>query len=188
MKLTRLGLASLVLALGAANSSAQVKAMDLTEMVTVCDHAVYGQIVSKQVRRIDASEKTQGRDLYYTTLTIAGRSLEDGTAVQVDVSYPGGFVSEEEGYWHSESPGDDETKIGSHIVAFYKWMPAMGGAHTTNWLYANHGGIYQSVQGPKGALVLGRGPGYAVKKNLQVTDLEKSVQRIRLEDAQRKSK
>ena len=185
MKLLSLGLASLALALTASSTTAQVKAMDLPEMVQACDHAVYGQILSKKVSRVDG---TDGYPRYFTTLTIAGRTMDDGTAVQVDVSYPGGFLSEDEGYWHSESPGDDETKVGSHIIAFYKWMPAMGGAHTTNWLYANHGGLYQSVQGPKGALVLGRGKGYAVAKNLQVTDLEKAVRQIRIEDAQRKNK
>ena len=178
-------LVAALLCVATPTTNAQVKAMDLTEMVGVCDHGVYGQIIGKKVSRVDAED---GRILYYTTMTIEGRMLADGTPIKIDVSYPGGFVSEEEGYWHSESPGDDETKVGSHIVAFYKWFNGMGEAHTTNWLYANHGGLYQSVEGPQGSMVLGRGKGYAVSKNIRVTDLEKAVKQIRLEDAKRKNR
>ena len=169
----------------ASSTTAQVRALDLTEMVEVCDNAVYGQILSKHVSRLEAED---GRILYFTTLTVEGRLLTDGTPVRVDVSYPGGFINENEGYWHSESPGDEETRVGSRIVAFYKWFDGMGGAHATNWLYANHGGLYQSVDGPKGAMVLGRGQGYAVSKNLRVNDLEASVKRIRADQARRKNR
>ena len=169
----------------AGSTNAQVRALNLSEMVEACDHGVYGQILSKRVSRIDAED---GRVLYFTTMTLEGRQLSDGTPVRIDVSYPGGFISEEEGYWHSESPGAEETRVGSHIVAFYKWFDGMGGAHATNWLYANHGGLYQSVEGPQGSMVLGRGNGYAVSRNLRVTDLEASVRQLRIEQARRRNR
>lgn len=166
-------------------AGAQVRALTLSEMVEVADQGVVGQILSKRVARIDAPD---GRTLYYTTMTLGGRLLADGTPIQVDVSFPGGFVSEEEGYWHSESPGADETVVGSWIVAFYKWTPGMGGALNANWLYANHGGLFRTLEGPGGQVVLGRGQGYAVAKNVRVLDLEQSVKQIRVEQAQKKSR
>ena len=181
----KLLLAALCASFGTLGVHAQVRSLDLSEMVAVSDRGVYGQIVSKRVSRVDAAD---GRVLYFTTMTIEGRHLSDGTPVRIDVSYPGGFVSEEEGYWHSESPGNEETRVGSHIVAFYKWFNGMGEAHATNWLYANHGGLYQTVEGPKGSMVLGRGQGYAVSKNVRVTDLEASVKQIRAEQAKQRNR
>ena len=183
--LVRAALSALALAVGASALGAQVRALTLSEMVEVADQGVFGQILSKRVTRLDALD---GRTLYYTSMTIEGRQLADGTPVRVEVAFPGGFIHEEEGYWHSESPGADETRVGSEIIAFYKWTPGMGGALEANWLYANHGGLFRTVQGPSGHVVLGRGDGYAVAKNVRLTDLDQAVAKIRVEQAQKKSR
>lgn len=183
--LVRAALTALALAAGASALGAQVRALTLSEMVEVADQGVFGQILSKRVTRLDALD---GRTLYYTSMTIEGRQLADGTPVRVEVAFPGGFINEEEGYWHSESPGADETRVGSEIIAFYKWTPGMGGALEANWLYANHGGLFRTVQGPSGHVVLGRGDGYAVAKNVRLTDLDQAVAKIRVEQAQKKSR
>ena len=107
---------------------------------------------------IDAEEEF----FYFTTMTIEGSLLGDGTAVTVDVSFPGGFINEEEGVWNSESPSADETAVGQRIVAFYTWHGGIGGRNEANWLHTNHGGLYRTVEGPSGRVVLGRGQGYAV--------------------------
>ena len=41
------------------------------------DGAVYGEITARTVFRVD--DRVQGPELYFTTLTIEGRSLVDGT-------------------------------------------------------------------------------------------------------------
>ena len=164
---------------------AQVRALTLSEMVEVADQGVFGQILSKRVQRLDALD---GRTLYYTTMVVEGRQLADGTPVRVEVAFPGGFINEEEGYWHSESPSADETRVGSEIIAFYKWSPGMGGALDANWLYANHGGLFRTVAGPADHVVLGRGEGYAIAKNMRLSDLDQSVAKIRVEQAQKKSR
>ena len=166
-------------------ATAQVRALTLSEMVEVADQGVFGQILSKRVQRLDALD---GRTLYYTTLVVEGRQLADGTPVRVEVAFPGGFINEEEGYWHSESPSADETRVGSEIIAFYKWSPGMGGALDANWLYANHGGLFRTVAGPADHVVLGRGEGYAIAKNIRLNDLDQSVAKIRVEQAQKKSR
>ena len=63
----------LAVAAFATPAAAQVKAMDLPEMVSVADQAVHGRILSKRVARIDAPD---GRTLYYTTMTVEGRLLD----------------------------------------------------------------------------------------------------------------
>ena len=77
-----LGLATLLMAVVAPAASAQIKKFDLDEMVEVMDGAVYGEIVATQSFRIDTPEEPE---LYFTTITVEGRSLVDGSAVTVDV-------------------------------------------------------------------------------------------------------
>ena len=178
-KLYPLALGTLVLAITGTLGVAQIKAYTLDEMVGEADQAVHGQIVGSRVFRVDHA--IDGPELYFTTLTIQGTLLADGTAVTVDVTYNGGFISEDEGVFNSEAPIADDVKIGNRIVAFYKWSDNLGGDVAGNALMASHGGLYRTVEGPSDAVVLGRGEGYAVRNNVSVSDLESAVRRIRLD-------
>ena len=156
---------------------AQIKAYTLDEMVGEADQAVHGQIVASRVFRVDHA--VDGPELYFTTLTIQGTLLADGTAVTVDVTYNGGFISEDEGVFNSEAPIADDVKIGNRIVAFYKWSDNLGGDVAGNALMASHGGLYRTVEGPSDSVVLGRGEGYALAFNTKVGDLDRAIRTIR---------
>ena len=54
-----------------------------------------------------------------------------------------------------------------------------------NRLYASHGSFYRTVEGPQGLVVLGRGEGYAVNKNIQLSSLRSATRSI-LEEAAKK--
>ena len=54
----------------------------------------------------------------------------------------------------------------------------MGGGVWANGLYASHGGLYRTVQGPSGPVVLGRGTGYAIARNVKLADLSTAVRTI----------
>jgi hypothetical protein len=97
------------------------------------------------------------------------------------VTFPGGFVDEENGVHNSEAPSDDDIKIGNVVVAFYKWSDNMGGDVAANALYASHGGLYRTVDGPTGTVVLGRGEGYAIESNKSVEALATAIQSIVVE-------
>ena len=159
-------------AFGAA-SPAQIKSLTLEEMVATADGAVYGQITSSYVRRADSAQ--DGPELFYTTLTIQGRSLVNGQPLTVEVTFRGGFVNETEGVYNSEAPAADDVKVGKTVVAFYRWSDDLGGGMPANALVAAHGGVYRTVDGPRGAAVLGRGEGYAIGANVRVANLELAV-------------
>lgn len=163
-----LGLSSLGLA--------QIKKYTLDEMVAEMDNAVQGEIVDSHVFRVD--HPVDGPELYFTTLTIQGRSLVDGVPLTVDVTYHGGFLSQDEGVHNSEAPAADDVRLGSQVVAFYTWTDNMGGGVAANALIAAHGGLYRTLQGPAGAVVLGRGEGYALQSNVQLTVLDAEVTRV----------
>ena len=168
-----LGLTALALGTAGALGYAQIKELSLPEMVEACDDAVYGEIVGSHVFRVD--HPSDGDQLYFTTLTIEGRLLGDGSPITVDVTHHGGFIGEEEGVYNSEAPSRDDTRLGNRVVVFYDWTNNMGGGVAANAIVASHGGLYRTLNGPKGPIVMGRGTGYALETNLRLTHLERAV-------------
>ena len=181
-----LGLSAVILAFAGTAGLAQIKELTLPEMVADTDDAVFGEIVGSHVFRVD--HPTDGAELYFTTLTIEGSSLVDSTPLTVDVTFMGGFIDEENGVWNSEAPSADDVKIGNRVVAFYKWQDNMGGDVAANALYAMHGGLYRTVAGPRGTMVLGRGNGYAVSKNVKLADLDKAITSLKIDPDQQGGK
>src|SRR5262249_39431009 len=118
-RLPRLWWAALLLGATAAVSPAQIKSFTLEEMVRTADQAVDGQIIASRVFRVDSPQV--GPDLYYTRITIQGRTLADGRPTTVDVTFRGGFINETEGVFNSEAPAADDVKLGRRVVAFYRW-------------------------------------------------------------------
>ena len=102
-------LPALALAAAGTVGLAQIERLTLDQMVQKTDNAVAGTIVKSKVFRVD--HPIDGPELYFTTLTIRGKSLFDSSPLQVDVTFPGGFISETEGVWNSEAPTADEIKI-----------------------------------------------------------------------------
>lgn len=170
------GLAAVTLAASALVSTAQIERLSLDQMIAKTDNSVVGEIVAKKVFRVD--HPVDGPDLFFTSLTVRGRSMVDGQVVLAEVTWPGGFISAEEGVYNSEAPTEDETRIGNEVVVFYFWNDNMGGAVAGNMLQASHGGIYRVVKTSQGHVTLGKGAGYAIEKNWKLVDLDQEVRRI----------
>ena len=151
---------------------AQVVRLDLAGLVRRTDDAVYGEVVARRVFRV---LDEGGEPLYFTELTLEGRSIDDGRSIVVDVVYPGGVLEDGEGVWNSEAPEPADTAEGERVVVFYRWCDDLGGGVAGNVPYALHGGVYRTVKGPKGPVVLGRGEGYAVRDNVLVDHLDAAV-------------
>jgi len=183
LHILKAGLALAALVTTAVLASAQIERLTLQQMVVKTDGAVVGEITNKEVIRID--HEVDGPELYFTHMTIEGRSLVDGKATSVVVTFPGGFIDEEHGVWNSESPSDEDTKLGNQVVAFWAHTPNMGGDLEADALYAGHGGLFRTVQGRKGTVVLGRGEGYAVDNNVALTNLDTRI--TELDKAARKA-
>lgn len=175
---SRLGLVLLPLLVGLVGTEApaQIKSFTLDEMVETADSAVFGQITDNQVFRVDS--EADGQDLYFTRLTIEGRSMADSTPMTVQVVFHGGFVDETHGVFNSEAPAADDVQVGKRVVAFYQWADDMGGGVAANALVAAHGGLYRTVEAPRGATVLGRGEGYAIAANARIAQFEVAVREL----------
>ena len=168
-----LPLTAAALLFAATLGTAQIERLDLSQMVSKADNAVFGTIVDKHVIRIDHPD--DGPELYFTTLTIEGRSLRNDEPLTVDVTFAGGFVDAEHGVNNSEAPSADDVRIGNRVVAFYKWSANLGGQLAGNGLYASHGGLFRTQETRGRTVVLGRGEGYAVSTNLEVATLRENI-------------
>jgi hypothetical protein len=146
-------------------------------MVSMTDGAIEATIVGRQVFRID--HPIAGPEMYFTTLTLSGRSLEDGRALTMEVTILGGFVDAEQGVWNSASPSAEDQKIGNHVVVFHKWVDNLAADVACSTIFAGHGGLFRVVDGPRGPVVLGRGEGYAVGSNVRLSDLTSAIRSIR---------
>ena len=171
-----LGLSALAVAAATTIGMAQIRALNLGEMVDLADDAIHGTIVNSQVFRID--DPVDGPELFFTTLTIEGRSMTTGDLTTVDVTFHGGFVSETEGVFNSEAPSKEDCKIGTPVVAFYGWQDNMGGGVASNALMAAHGGLFRTIGAGDAEVVLGRGEGYAISTNIRSNDLAGAIGRL----------
>jgi hypothetical protein len=153
--------------------AASIERLDLPAMVAKSDGAVEGVITRRRVVRID--HPVDGPELYFTLLTIEGRSLADGAPLAVEVLHAGGFVDARNGVFNSEAPAADDTRVGNRVVAFYKHSGNVGGGLAGNALYAAHGGLFRTFRAAKGEIVQGRGAGYAVSSNIELASLRARV-------------
>lgn len=166
-------LGALALLAASTLATAQIERLDLRQMVRKTDDAVIGTIVGSEVIRVD--HPVDGPELYFTFLSIEGRSLHDDTSINVEVAFPGGFVDEENGVFNSEAPSADDIRVGNQVVAFYKWIDNMGGDVAANALYASHGGLYRTFEHEGKVVVQGRGEGYAIDSNVETPTLRQRI-------------
>jgi hypothetical protein len=174
--------ARIVLAAFAASSlaivpRAQIEPRTLAQMSQRAEGCVAGEITAREVFRVD--HPLDGPELYFTRLTIEGRSLYTGAAERVDVVFAGGMLPSGEGVWNSEAPAADDTRVGVEVVAFYGWTDNMGGGVAANALHCAHGGLYRIARTSRGTFVLGRGTGYAVAFNVTLDELGRRVAELR---------
>lgn len=172
-RLRTLGLSVVALAAATAIGLAQIERLDLPKMVSKMDDAIVGTITDKEPIRID--DPVDGPELYFTHMTIEGRSLVTGEEKTVVVTYNGGWIDPEQGAHNSEAPSEDDTRKGNRVVAFYAWTDNMGGDLAANGLIALHGGLFQVAAGRKGEVVLGQGDGYAIASNIALSDLGTAI-------------
>jgi hypothetical protein len=178
MKKISILIGALVVAFGGVAPQAQIKRLSLEEMTTLTDNAIIGTVIARRVE--DHSSERHGFGIYYTVLTIQGESLYTGRKTTVEVVKRGGWLDKGRGIgsWDSEAPSDEETALGKRIVAYYFWNEDIGAGKGANMLYASHGSMFRTVEGPTGTVVMGRGTGYAISKNMSLKSLEKATAAI----------
>jgi len=175
MKLSLPGFLASALAVAALATlgTAQILRLDLSQMIARTTDTVRGKIAARDVVQID--HPVDGTDMYFTTLTIEGRSLETGKPLTVKVSYAGGFVDAEHGSFNSEAPSADDSRVGNDVVVFFQSGVNLGGGFVCNEVLTWHGGLYRTFERKGDVIVQGRGDGYAIPANVRLSDLSKQI-------------
>ena len=160
-------------------ASAQIERLDLRALIARTDGALDGVVLARDVIRVRGAE---GEPLYFTRLTVRGRPLgsgSEGGERTLVLHYPGGVLPDGQGAWNSEAPAADDVALGNRVVVFHRWSSDLGGGLAGEVLFASHGGLYRTVEGPTGPVVLGRGPGYALVANRRMSSLAEAVRGLR---------
>lgn len=151
-------------------AGASIERLTLRQMIAKTDGGVVGEITGKQVFVVDLGPGYGEQS--YTTLTVTGTNLVKGSEQTIEVSYPGGILPDGRGSYNSEAPKADAVRLGRKVLVFYKTVEDLGGGVPGHLLNASHGGLFTTFQDKKGRVIVqGRGDGYAVPKNILLTDL-----------------
>ena len=160
--------AAFLLLLGGAAAFADVMALDLKTMVQkYADLAVVGTIEAVTYSEFPLDD---GSPSGYTNLVVKGENLYTGKPEAVTASFVGGYIGGQRIY-SAEEPAAAETQVGRKVVVFTAPWPSKGNA-PPRCLVAQHAGIFTVQPGPQGDVVLGKGEGYAIERNLLLKDLK----------------
>jgi len=161
-------LAAGLAAFAAGGALADIAELDLEKMIHEhADVAVVGEIVEVTNSEFPLDD---GSPAAYTNLRVRGKNLYTGEAQEVVASFVGGFIDGQR-ITTAEEPPANEIQRGRRVVVFTAPWPSNGNAPERS-LVAQHGGIFVVEKGPKGDIVIGKGKGYAVEKNVLLSDLQ----------------
>ena len=78
------------------------------QLLSRSDGGVIGVVVHREVRAFEAPD---GGELFFTTARVRGTDLATGVEETVDVTFPGGFISESRGAHSSTAPPANATRL-----------------------------------------------------------------------------
>jgi hypothetical protein len=148
---------------------AAVEPLDLGRMAGLARHRLAGEIIARQGFLGHHPELGQ---VPMTRLTVAGRELVTGKKTTLRVAYLGGTV-DGVSVRCSTQPPDRETAPGNRVLLFAAPEEVYG----CTMLVAQQGGLFRLQRGEAGEVVVGRGPGTAVPRNILLADLEADLAR-----------
>jgi len=153
-----------------------IEELDLPQMVAKTDTAVRGTITDvRTVRFVPPGDDR----LIYTLITVEGTDLYTGQPRILEAAFLGGTY-QGDSMMVTSMPTPDEYRLGNDVVVFS--APVEGwGPEVDRCVYASMGGIFRVIDGRKGAVVLGKGEGFAVQNNVLIETLRAAIaQEVRL--------
>lgn len=156
-----------LLAVGSA--VACIEALDLNKMVSKTDAAVHGTITA--VRTVKYTPPGDDR-IIYTLVTVEGEDLYTGKPRTLEAGFVGGTYGDES-MMVTSMPAPSEYRVGSKVVVFS--APVAGWGPIERCVYAAMGGIFREVSTRQGGVVLGKGEGFAIERNMGVEELRAGI-------------
>lgn len=168
--------ATLVVALPA---PASIKAMTLSELMSVTQDTIHGKITARETVRLSHPWP----DAVYTQLTIVGENARTGEPQESKVVFHGSHEAADE-YTISEMPTLQETRVGAEVIAFISKRKDMEG----RYLLHNLGGVFRVERAFGKPVLQGKGPGFAFEKNEKLAVARDRVRQVHVEQLAAKKK
>lgn len=173
MRMTSCVAAVLAAAVLAVPVGAAIKAMNLAELMSITDDAVYGTIVEKSSVRLDLPWD----GAIYTKLVVEGESLRTGETGLFEMVFLGSHDRADD-FVVSEMPTLKDSRLGGKtVVLFEKAKQDLLGLNVVHSL-AN---LYRVEEGFGQPVVIGKGEGFAFAQNTTLADVRVHVRDTHLQ-------
>ena len=147
---------------------AAIRAMTLTELMSITHETVLVQITGKTTFASDYPFE----GAVYTKLTLAGESLRTGKPYEGGVVFLGSHDPADD-FGTSEMPVLQDTRLGARAVIFFEHDDAFPGGRAD--VAHNLGYIYRVEDGFGTPVVIGKGEGAAFPDNIKLADVRAQV-------------
>jgi hypothetical protein len=172
MRLVKSATLALAVVLTALPIGAAIKAMNLTEMMTITSDVAHVRILEKSSFRLAYPFP----EAVYTELTVKGTSLRTGKDVETTLVFLGSHDPKDQ-YGVSEMPTIQDTRKGSEVVVFFYKDTAFPGER--NVLF-NLGAVYRVEKTFGNPVVIGKGEGFPFPENVKLEDARLNVRATHL--------
>ena len=163
---------AVAVALVALPIGASIKAMTLSELMSVTDDVVHVRILEKTTFHLAYPSP----DSVYTKLEVKGVSLRTGEAVETEVVFLGSHDPADE-YGITIMPTLQDTRVGHEAIIFLRRDAQMPGQML---VVDNLGCLYRLEQGFGPPVVMGKGEGAAFPENVKLEDARRIVHETHL--------
>jgi hypothetical protein len=173
MRFTGLPLAALGAAALAVPAPAAIKALTLSELMSINTEAAHVRILDKASFASDWPLA----GVVWTRLGVQGVSLRTGEPVATEVVFLGSH-DPRDGYGTSEMPTLQDTRVGGEAVVFWFRDEAMPGQLN---VVSDHSAVYRIERGFGEPVLVGKGQGLAFPGNVKLADAAAKVRATHFE-------
>ncbi len=173
MRFITIGAAALGAAMLAVPSPAAVKALTLTELMTINTEAAQVRILGKS--RFASDYPLAG--VVWTKMEVQGVSLRTGEPVTTEVVFLGSHEPQD-GYGTSEMPTLQDTRVGGEAVMFWFRDEAMPERLD---VVSDFSAVYRIEKGFGEPVLVGKGEGLAFPENVKLVDAAATIRATHLE-------
>ena len=173
MRFPKAALAVVGALLLAVPTTAAVKALNLSELMTINSEAAQVRILEKSTFASDFPLP----GVTWTKLKVQGESLRTGKPVTAEVLFLGSH-DPQDGYGTSEMPLLQDTRVGADAVMFWFREEKMAGQPN---VVSDFSAVYRVEKGFGEPILVGKGEGLAFPENVKLVDARAQILKTHLE-------
>jgi hypothetical protein len=173
MRFSKIAAAALGAAMLAVPTTAAIKALTLSELMTINTEAAQVRVLEKTSFASDYPLA----GVVWTKMKVQGTSLRTGEALTTEVVFLGSH-DPKDGYGTSEMPTLQDTRVGADAVMFWFRDEAMPAKLN---VVSDLSAVYRIEKAFGEPVVVGKGEGFAFPENVKLADAGELIRKTHLE-------